>query len=142
MNEFLIAAQRAPRPDNWDPKESEKVRYRHATTGDEGWLVRRNGQDMIKLNRKAKEIIRPFNAVEWVPDREYRPLNRAGLAQICFEADREFCRQLGLHKMAKRDWRDLSQDEKISWMNEGPASPTKRAELYRAMWNVLEALAV
>mgnify|MGYP001581066698 CR=1 FL=1 len=140
MSEFTEAADKAITASDWDPGDNKRTYYRSAIDGQLGWLVRRGGRQMIRLDRGATEILRQFNEGQWVPDKEHRPINRAQVARICFAADRELCIALGMHAEGKREWIDLSQDEKRTWMQEGPESPRVREVMFKRIADALEYL--
>lgn len=110
-------------PDDWDPKPSEKVWYQHKTSGDFGWMVRREGKDTIRLDRPGLDEIRPYDAGEWLPREQRRPLSPAQLAIVMFMADKQFCLTTGDYDYAKKEWGSLSQRERRDWIEKGP--PTK-----------------
>lgn len=126
---------------DWDPPEAGRTYYRHAGTKDLGWMVRRGGRQMIRLDRGPHvEVLRPFTESEWVPDKEHRPLNRIQVAKVCFAADKELCMALGLHKEGKREWIDLSQEDRKHWMHDGPATPKVREVVFERIRDALEHL--
>ena len=140
MSEF--SASLAPRLDqkDWDPLPGKRTYYRHATDGQLGWMVRRGGREMIRLDRGEAEHLRHMVEGEWVPDKEHRPLNKAAVAKVCHAADRELCMALGEHGKAQKEWHDLTQEEKREWMLEGPASPVIRAVIYARIKDALAEL--
>ena len=118
---------------HWDPTPDDRSYFRSATTGDLGWVVRREGKDRIRLDRPAQEIILPFNDGNgWIVENELRPMTVYQAAQVAFEADRTLCRALGLYKEAKREWMSLTDAERIDWVDNGPKKPTIRVEVYKA----------
>ena len=127
--------------DNWDPPDHERVFYRHSTTGDLGWLVRRDGKDCVKYDRPAMDIVRPFRADEWIAELEYRPLTRLQLVQVAFEADKKLCYFLGRHELSRRQWLNLSENERIRWSTNGPPDTGGRQELFQAIMASLERYA-
>lgn len=122
-----------------DPAPDERFFYRHVTTGDVGYLVRRGGKPVIKFDRPHEEILRAFNKNEWIEDREFRPLNQSQLGQVCFEADKMFCRAMGLAELSRREWLNLSDDARIKWINEGPTKDARRHGLWSVMMTYLKA---
>lgn len=128
--------------ENEDPKPHERMYYRHTSTGDRGWLVRREGRDMIRMDRGAHEELREFKPTIWVRDNETRPLTVWSVAQVAFAADRQLCRAIGLHELAKKAWLDLSENKRREWMETGPKGPEleKRRKLYEAITDSLREL--
>lgn len=123
---------------HWDPKPQEREWYREAATGQLGWLVRREGQDKIRLDREAEEILRKLDTSVWVPQLEHRPLNTANAAMVAFDADRSLCRHVGLMENSRKEWASLSDDQRIAWMTDGPTTHPIRAALFRAVQEALE----
>jgi hypothetical protein len=126
-----------------DPPPSKRQYFRSAETGDLGYLVQRKGKDYIKLDRALEEIVKPYNEAtrhQWQPDREWRPLNRVALAQICFEADKVFCRHLGLADLSTKEWLSLSTEQRILWMEKGPTQDPNRAKLWKSIVKSMEHL--
>lgn len=105
--------------DNWDPEPGKEEWYRDCVTADRGYLVRRNGVEMIKLDRPADNIVRPLSGHRWTIDKDVRPLSKHNVAQVAFVADRLLARFLGDHA-DKRDWHELKQRERIEFMDKGP----------------------
>lgn len=125
----------------WNPKKHERSWFTHITTGDLGYLVRREGKDAIRLDRPGVDEIRPFTVADWIPKSEHRPMSPAQLAQIAFEADRGLCRALGMFDHAKQEWLSLSQEKKKAWIEVGPSRPIERKSLYAAIMKTLGHLA-
>lgn len=128
-------------PDHYDPPDHERVFYRHTTTGDLGWMVRREGKDHIRLDRPSHEIVRLFKPADWIEEREHRPLTRLQLTQIAFEADKKLCFFLGKHDLARREWLNLKDEDRIAWSQHGPGSGGGRRELFDAVMSSLARLA-
>jgi len=124
------------REPDWDPRPDERVWYSHTRTGDRGFLVRRDGKDMIRLDRPGDDqAVRKLNS-EWQTDHDYRPLTRHHVGQVTFEADKRLCWPLGLHSLGNREWLSLSDKERIAWMNQGPPDGVRLA-----VWKaIVEAL--
>lgn len=122
---------------DWDPKPSERVYYRDARSGDLGWMVRRQGQDMILLDRPNQELLRLYRPTDFVKDVSKRDLSALQMARVAFEADKWLRYFQGEPMALKDDWLDLREDDRIRFTNEGPVS-AKRAKLYRAVLKALE----
>jgi hypothetical protein len=127
--------------DNFDPPEYERMYFRHEKTGDLGYIVRRGGKDMIRMDRPNEELIRPMGQ-SWLPEKEARKMNRSQVAQVAFEADKRLCLFLGDGERARREWASLSDRERIAWMNRGPKSPLPRLRLYRSIMTALKDYAL
>lgn len=127
--------------DHWDPAEHERTYYSHMTTGDLGWMVRREGRDCIRLDRPAQEIVRVYKEDEWRPEREHRQLNRYQLVQIAFEADKKLCFFLGKHEVARKEWLSMRDEQRITWAQNGPGAGSGRPELFQAIMKCLERYA-
>lgn len=129
--------------DNWDPSPTLRTWYSHVTTGDRGYLVRRNGKDAVRLDRgPTVEIIKPLNK-EWQPDEERRPISRGALARVAYVAHQAFCRALGEHEAARTEWESLSDQERQCWLDgtgpDGPIDETVR--LYQLIWRLFSGMA-
>lgn len=108
--------------------------YRDKQTGQLGYMVERHGREMIKLDRPAQDLVEPFNAGKWEPISSDRPVSRAQVARIAFEADRALCRMLALHGEARKEWLSLSDKDRIAWVANGPpADPPLRRALHAAI---------
>lgn len=118
---------------DYDPDPHDRQWFRQARDGQLGWMVRRNGQDYIRLDRPQQEILRPYRKSEWIAEEEIRPMTRAQLAQVAFEADRALCRFLGDHGQAKAEWLSLRDEARRTWIEEGPSSRLERRKLYQAI---------
>lgn len=115
-----------------DPPEHERVYYRHQSSGQLAYQVTRLGRkDMLKYDRVNEEIIVAYRPAEWAIEREWRPLTKASVARIAFEADKALCFGLGLHDKAKKEWLSLDDREKQLWMESGPTKPPIRADQYK-----------
>lgn len=120
--------------------ELDREYYRSSQDGELGWVVDRGGVRYIQLNRPMEEILRPWNGgANWVPEVERRPINKAQLAKVCFEADRALCHALGIVDQSKKEWASLTDIERIRWMEKGPKG-TERGAVWLAIHHVLEPL--
>lgn len=124
---------------DYEPLLSERVYYRHTQTGDRGYAVRREGRDGIRKDRPMIDEV-SFNLGDW--KRELDNTDRFSdvqVAQICFEADKKLCWALGHPELAKREWRDMTEKQRVSWLKDGPSkrSPDfeRRASLREAILN-------
>jgi hypothetical protein len=123
---------------NWDPEPHKRQYYRNAQTGDRAWLVKRDGKDMVRMDRGPVEDIRVFNEREWIEDAPaMADFTDIQIAMVTFEADKALCRQMGDAKKAKREWLNLSDQQRIKWMEDGPQE-TRRKKLYLAVKKALK----
>ncbi len=124
--------------ETWDPEPGEREWYRDVISGQRGWRVIRNGQPRIRIdgyasiNKEGKtvaqDITKKFNPGEWVPDNEKRPMTRAQIGQICFEADKKLCFFLGLKENSSKQWNDLHEEKRRDWIETGPTvHPVRKA---------------
>lgn len=126
---------------NWDPDVHERAYCRHVTTGDRGWLVRRDGKDYIKLDRgPGQEHLRNWRACDWAPDVEIRKLTPSHVARVAFSADRELRSMLGHNFRAATVWLDLTDAQKKKWIEGPPGDGGPRDTLYRAVTMAMEGL--
>lgn len=123
-------------PEHWDPTKGEEEWWRDMQTSDRGYRIRRNGQDMIRLDRPNEEIIRPLTD-RWTIDRDLRPLTRHNIAQVAFLADRKLAFFLGDHS-DRRAWDELHEDERIKFMEDGPEDIRLRNLMFAAIMKICE----
>jgi hypothetical protein len=124
-----------PQEADWDPKtEAARQLVRSAQTGELGYLVRRGGASMVKLDRpNSPEILRRYTPGDWLPEDTQRPLAALHAARIAFEADKALCRELGMRAHSMRDWAKLRDGERQLFTTTGPKSPPARAVLYASI---------
>ncbi len=134
--------------DHFDPEPGDRVYVRSSTTGNLGWMVRRDATDMVRLDRSAQEIVVPFSG-EWQQVVEHRPCSHAQVVQVAYVADQALCKLLGMYETdsksrdrltgpnARKEFRDLTDKQRIAWLNEGPTNPPIRQILYSAVMGVL-----
>lgn len=91
-----------------------RIYYRNKLSGDMGYLVETGDTKMVRIDDDLRVV--PFSA-QWEKARDERKLTEHQVAQIAFEADKKLCFHLGLHKLAKRQWVDLEQTVRASWMS-------------------------
>jgi len=125
-------------PANYDPPPEQRELVRSARTGELGWLVRRSGSSMVKLDRPNQDIEIRYVAGDWLPEVPQRPLARQQLARVAFEADRELCRSLGAYAHGMRTWQRMDEHQRKVWAEKGPDSPPARVTLYKAIMSGLE----
>lgn len=130
-----------PRPDHWDPAPHQREWWVQRDTGERGYTVRRDGEDVIRENKVQYEVIHKMDH-NWKRDSEHRPLNMAQLARVAFAADHELCLALGLHDVARKEWTHLGEEERANWLKgKGPKHPKARANLFAAIWGSMKELA-
>lgn len=118
---------------DWDPKSDDaKSWYRHATTGERGFLVRRDGKSYVKLDRPNQEILRRLDESQ-IEEDATRPLMPIHVAKVCFDADKALCMALGLMDKARADWDKLTDLQRQAWITVGPKKPAQRASLYATL---------
>ena len=72
---------------DWDPTPDQRTYYRSAEDGQRAYLVKRNGKDMVRLDRPMEEILRPLDG-SWRPDTQTYPFTAHQVAEVAFAADR------------------------------------------------------
>jgi hypothetical protein len=122
---------------DWDPDKKARVYLRHAQSGELGWLVRRAGKSVVRLDRPNQEVTRRYVQSEWLAEETQRPLAPIHAARIAFEADRALCREVGLPLHAKREWGSLRDGERQLFIKAGPKDPPARAQLYAAIMGAM-----
>jgi len=127
-------------PDDWDPAEDARVYYRDTQTGDLGWLVKRGGKTMVKLDRPMQDLVRPFRKTVWQADAQHRPLTKHQVTRVAFEADKMLCLALGMHSKAKAEWESLTDQQRIEWVEQGPSDRVERVRLYRGVMSAMAPL--
>lgn len=125
-------------PDNWDPEPWQRIYVRHARTSDLGYLVRRDGRDVVRLDRVNQEVVQDYDPHTWTTESSYRPVSHVQVVQIAFVADQLLLKALGEHQKARKSWHELSERQRKAWLEGGPTDPPKRAELYRVITECLE----
>lgn len=115
---------------NWDPPAPDRQYFRHVTTGDRGYIVRRDGKDVIRLDRPMQEIIKAKNENEWKEDEYGSTVLRTQVAMVAFAADRAACTLVGLHAESRVTWAELTDKQRAAFTVGGPqkdASPVRVA---------------
>lgn len=125
-------------PADWDPKPAARKLVRNKQTGDLGYLVKRSGKIVVRLDRPNQEILRPYSVGEWQDEDTQRPLATIHVARVAFEADRALLAVLGDHSRASKTWTQLTDSERVRWLNGGPTDRTERSAVYRAILGALE----
>jgi hypothetical protein len=103
--------------------------YRNTSSGDAGRLVERDGKKYIKLDRPnepegfSEYLFKPH---EWKLDNERRPMTAHQVAEIKWVAMCKLEHFLGNHQRAKKNWLNLSDAQRIKFMNVPPKSAVRR----------------
>lgn len=125
---------------NWDPTPAKRCWYRSQQTGDRGYMVRRNGTDVIRLDRAGVEVLRKFDA-SWVPDNDAKPMRPIDLLRVIHAADVALCEVLGLHRLKPKAWLAMSDKERLEWMEFGPPTTNPlRVAVYKALHGTLQGV--
>jgi hypothetical protein len=124
--------------DNWDPKPNERKYYRSAIDGQRGYLVRRGGEDCVRLDRPMEELVSPLDG-SWAVDSKLHVMSRHAAAKIAYIADQALCRATGEYG-SKKEWIDLGDNERIRFMKDGPDVGGFRDEFYKGIMGLLKDL--
>lgn len=127
-----------------DPTPDQRRYVRHATTGDRGYLVWRDNELKVRLDR-PQEIVLPRTA-DWLDDDSAALFTLHQVARIAYAADRQLLVSLGQHQDARREWLDMKEAARIAWVEKGPASEKGfvhplRPNLWKAIMEVLRGFA-
>lgn len=142
--------QADPRPTptlpHWDPPdEDEREWYRNSATGERGYLVTRNGIKCIRKDRPVEDISVPFSEHQWRKEEERRPFTLYQIGAMAYEADRQMCIFLGQYERARKEWQSLTDEDRHSWITEGPDEESsfalERSVLYCSIMQGLAELA-
>lgn len=125
-----------------DPPSAERVWFTHTMTGERGYLAKRGGKDVIRLDRPMDpHATRPMGP-DWQRDEGWRPITVNQRAQVAYAADLALCRALGNHAGAKKAWIDLPDSERITFIESGPSEEDgPRHKLWLHVMVALEDLA-
>ncbi len=93
----------------------------------------------MKLDRASEDITRVYRQSDWIPQIEHRPLKRGQLARLCFKADKDLLFSIG--KPTRNDWEDLTDDQRVAWLDKGPVKDPMRARLYAAIMEAMKPYA-
>lgn len=107
-------------PPDWDPLPEAREWYRHSTTGDRGYRVRREGKDAIRLDRPEQELIQPMHG--WIRDEYGTTFPAEQIARVAFAADRAVCGIVGEHSISRQLWQDLREQDRIKFIRNGPGN--------------------
>ena len=124
---------------DWEPKPSERVYYRSSVDGQRAYVVRRNDEECLRLDRPGEELIRKKDGT-WKLDEQLYPLTAHQLAKVAWVADKALCACIGEHTESKKDWLNTPERERIRFMKEGPDMGNIRDQLYTAIMTSLKDL--
>lgn len=124
---------------DWEPKPSERTYYRSTLDGQRAYIVKVDGEEMLRLDRPGEEIYRKLNG-EWKPDAQAYLASAHQIAKVAFIADCALCGVIGEHPQSKRDWLNVKEKERIRFMKEGPGVGGIRDELFAAITKCLKEL--
>lgn len=128
-----------PNADDYDPSEQDKDYYRHRLSGNLGWMVRRGGREMIRLDRPQEEILFHYRAADWDAEDRPRQLGPGQAARVAFEAYKALCAITGKPNRAKMEWHSMSEQARVDFSTKGPRNPT---QLEKKLWEaVVQTLA-
>ena len=117
-------------PEDWDPPEHEREYVRDSQFGDLGWIVRRAGEKKVRMDL-PQEVLRDWSPHGWKAEPDPYQFTKGMAVRIAFEADKQLCGYIGMHQFAKREWGQLTDQQKEEWVTRGPKTPFKRAQFYR-----------
>ena len=131
-----------PQPEDpevhWDPPPPEREWYAHRRTGELGYIVRREGKEVIRMDRGPHvDDTRPFKPEIWRAEHSPKDKTRMQMAMVAWWADRELLRQEGRHQEARKDWLALSDRDRIGFMDDGPNDP--KCPLRHVLWSAVMA---
>lgn len=120
----------------WDPEPHRREWYSEVRTGDEGWMVVRDGVKTIRLNRPNQVIEREYRESEWVRQEAAKLMTPADLGYICYQAH---CALLLKMQSGKRPkpWMEMTAEERMVFVEVGPTGKLSRA-LFAAIREALK----
>lgn len=125
-------------PDYFEPLIHDRVYYRHVDTADRGYAVRRDGKDARRWDRPGNDDF-TFDLSKWKRESDEMPkFSEIQTAQICFEADRKLCWALGLPELAKRDWKDMTEKQRLKWVSDGPLQKSPEFKLRSGLRDAIQ----
>lgn len=141
---IVVHGARTQADDSSDPPPDQRLYYRNRQTGDLGWLVRRGGKNVIRLDRGQREELRDFRessageSPDWAAEHEPAKMTVSSCAKVAWAADQELCRALGLHGELVGEWLSLDEEVRIDWCKNGPGGDGPRALMFWAIMASLE----
>jgi hypothetical protein len=125
---------------------SDKIWFRHRTTGELAYLLEQNGIKKLKPNRPNDPTVYdlPIQGTDgsfgaWELAKEKRVLNKHQIATVAYAADYYLCKAIGV--FGNKDWMNLKDEDRISFVNNGPKTTDEdRLNLYRAIVQLLASV--
>jgi hypothetical protein len=111
--------------------------YQHRMTGDAGY--RHRDEEMIHYHRGQDAMQVRFAPADWIEQKEPRLLTEMMVADIAFHADRRLCYCLGDYAKARREWINLREEEKISFMQKGPHAVDRNLEARKKLYDHIQS---
>jgi hypothetical protein len=124
---------------DWEPKPSERVYYRAGLDGQRAYVVKRNGEECLRLDRPGEELIRALDNT-WKPDSQTHPMTPHQAAKVAWAADKALCAAIGEFQESKNQWINAPERERIRFMEEGPDADNVRDRLFLAVMGCLKEL--
>lgn len=116
-----------------EPQPQKRV-VRRKRDGQLGEIIDRHGREWVKLDRPQEEILVPYTGPEdWPAEKEERPLTKAQVRRIAFDADRALCRAQGDYITSRKQWESLSDGDRMEWLEKGPSDVGRRRQLWGAI---------
>jgi hypothetical protein len=94
--------------------------FRHAQTGDKGFLVQVDGEDRIQYERGAHVETVKYIPAHWNPADDERPLTMFHIGQLAYQCDVAVCKIAGIGPRLRKEWLALSDGERSTWTANGP----------------------
>jgi hypothetical protein len=124
-------------PLDFDDAPSERVWFRSTKSGNRGYLVKRDGKDMIHLDVNNDYHVVPMSS-EWQPDRVAAKMSPMQRAQVAYAADCELRKYTGERDGRHREWNTMLDEDRISFMDHGPAKASRiRVQLWKAIMETI-----
>lgn len=112
--------------------ESERQWYRRKSDGQRGYL---HAPGVVRLDRPSQVLLEPIGH-SWTPEINQKPLTKFQAAQVCFSADVQLCRALGV-PLKTKEWMSLTDEQRIDFADKGPDEPAIRAVVYERVKSAL-----
>lgn len=113
--------------------------YRHRQTGDRGRFFYEGVAPFVQYDRPNGAKL-PFRESDWVEEVDAPPMSRGQIARVAFAADRQLLYFTAHYSKAKRDWAAQTDEERVEWIEKGPATGKDRKELFAAVMSALDPL--
>ncbi len=109
---------------------------RNRATGELGYVIERDGDTFVRLERSGPVVEQPYSESAWMDEKVRAPLNRQQVGKLMHDFDRLLCKALGKAHEAKREWIELREEEREEWMSYGPPEGI-RSEVFEAVADAL-----